>query len=53
MTVNGKTYQVGDLYTTHKTGITGTIKQIVPNSSGSVRVELDVNGASRWTTWKA
>ena len=53
MTINGKVYNVGDLYTTHQTGVTGTIKQIVPNASGSVRLELDVEGESRWTTWKA
>lgn len=53
MTANGKTYQVGDLFTTSKSKVTGTIKQIVPNASGSVRVQLEVNGDTRWTTFKA
>lgn len=53
MTANGKTYQVGDLFTTAKSKVTGTIKEIVPNASGSVRVKLEVNGEPRWTTYKA
>ena len=53
MTINGKTYEVGDLYTTHQSGVTGTIQEIIPNSSGSVRVRLDVDGKTRWTTWKS
>lgn len=52
MTINGKTYQVGDLFTTSKSKVTGTIKEIVPNASGSVRVKLEVNGDTRWTTFK-
>lgn len=50
MSVNDKTYQVGDLFTTLKSGVTGVIKEIVPNASGSVRVRLDVNGKDRWTS---
>jgi hypothetical protein len=53
MTVNGKTYQVGDLFTTSNSKVTGTIKQIIPNASGSVRVQLEVDGQPRWTTYKA
>ena len=52
MTANGKTYQVGDLFTTFTSKVTGTIKEIVPNASGSVRVRLDVDGQDRWTTVK-
>ena len=52
MTVNGKTYQVGDLFTTQKSKVTGTIQEIVPNASGSVRVKLEVDGKPRWTTFK-
>jgi hypothetical protein len=52
MTIGNKTYQIGDLYTTQKSKVTGTIKQIVPNASGSVRVQLEVNGDTRWTTFK-
>ena len=52
MTINGKTYAVGDLFTTSKSKVTGVIKEIVPNASGSVRVKLEVNGDTRWTTFK-
>jgi hypothetical protein len=48
-----KTYQIGDLFTTQKSQVTGTITEIVPNASGSVRVKLEVNGQPRWTTFKA
>lgn len=47
------TYQVGDTYTTTKSGETGTIKEIVVVSSNLVKVRIDVNGINRWTTWKA
>ena len=50
---NGKTYEIGDLFTTSRSKVTGTITEIVPNSSGSVRVKVDVNGKPRWTTFKA
>ena len=53
MTANGKTYQVGDLFTTSKSKVTGVIKQIIPNASGSVRVQLEVDGDTRWTTFKS
>lgn len=53
MAKNATLYKVGDLFTSQKSKITGTIKEIVPNSSGSVRVKLDVEGKTRWTTWKA
>jgi hypothetical protein len=46
-------YKVGDTYTSQKSKVTGTILEISPNSSGSVRVKLDVEGNTRWTTWKA
>jgi hypothetical protein len=54
MTVATNTYKVGDLYTSQKSKVTGTILEIKPNIDGqSVRVKLDVNGNTRWTTWKA
>lgn len=54
MSVATNTYKVGDLYTSQKSKVTGTITEIKPNTDGtSVRVKLDVNGASRWTTWTA
>jgi hypothetical protein len=53
MTVSVSTYKVGDLYTTQKSKVTGTITEIVPTAKNTVRVKLDVNGSTRWTTWKA
>jgi hypothetical protein len=47
------TYKIGDVFTTLKSKVTGTIEEIVPNASGSVRVRLNVNGQPRWTTYKA
>jgi hypothetical protein len=53
MTVNNKTYQVGDLFTTQRSKVTGTIKEIVPQLNKSqVRVRLEVDGKDRWTTAK-
>ena len=40
-------YEIGDLFTTSKTKVTGTIMEIVPNASGSVRIKLDVDGQPR------
>jgi len=53
MTVAVATYKVGDTYTSQKSKVTGTIVEIVPTSKDTVRVKLDVNGSTRWTTWKA
>jgi hypothetical protein len=54
MSVATATYKVGDLYTTQKSKVTGTITEITPNPNGqSVRVKLDVNGSVRYTTWTA
>jgi len=53
MAVNTALYKVGDTYTSQKSKVTGTIKEIVPNSNGTVRVKLDVEGKTRWTTWKS
>ncbi len=53
MTVATNTYKVGDLYTSQKSKVTGTILEIAPTSKDTVRVKLDVNGNTRWTTWKA
>jgi hypothetical protein len=54
MAVSTATYKVGDLYTSQKSKVTGTITEIKPNKDGStVRVKLDVNGTPRWTTWTA
>jgi hypothetical protein len=54
MAVATSTYKVGDLYTSQKSKVTGTIQEIVPSKNGNaVRVKLDVNGSTRWTTWTA
>jgi hypothetical protein len=51
MSVATNTYKVGDLYTSQKSKVTGTILAIDPQSNGNVRVKLDVNGSTRYTTW--
>lgn len=43
---------VGSQFTTAKSGVTGTVKEIVKNDNGTSRVRLDVNGQDRWTTIK-
>jgi Tfp pilus assembly protein PilZ len=54
MAVSTATYKVGDLYTSQKSKVTGTILEISPAKNGeTVRVKLDVNGNTRWTTWTA
>jgi hypothetical protein len=53
MTVSVATYKVGDTYTSQKSKVTGTILEISPTAKDTVRVKLDVNGTTRWTTWKA
>lgn len=53
MTVATATYKVGDLFTTQKSKVTGTIMEITPNANGTVRVKLDVDGKARYTTWTA
>ena len=53
MSVATATYKVGDTYTTQKSKVTGVITEITPQPNGNVRVKLDVNGKSRYTTWTA
>ena len=53
MTVATATYKVGDTYTSQKSKVTGTILEIKPMANDTVRVKLDVNGNTRWTTWTA
>ena len=53
MSVSTATYKVGDTYTSQKSKVVGIIKEIVPTNKNTVRVKLDVNGATRWTTWTA
>ena len=52
MAVATALYKVGDTYTTQKHKVTGVIKEINPQPNGTVRVRLDVEGKTRWTTWK-
>jgi len=52
MTVGVATYNVGDTYTSQKSKVTGVIKEIIPTDKNTVRVKLDVEGKTRWTTWK-
>ena len=51
MSVATATYKVGDTYTTQKSKVSGVITEIIPQSNGNVRVKLDVNGSTRYTTW--
>jgi hypothetical protein len=53
MTVATATYKVGDTFTTQKSKVSGVIQEITPQANGNVRVKLDVNGATRYTTWTA
>jgi preprotein translocase subunit YajC len=47
-----KNLTVGSQFVTAKSGVVGTIQEVVQNKSGSYRVRLDVNGQPRWTTVK-
>jgi hypothetical protein len=53
MSVATATYKVGDTYTTQKSKVTGTIQEITTLPNGNVRVKLDVEGKTRYTTWTA
>ena len=46
------TLEIGQSLTTAKSGVTGTIQEVIKNGNGSFRVRLDVNGSDRWTTVK-
>jgi hypothetical protein len=48
---NNNTYAIGDLFTTTKSQVTGIIEEIVPVSPDLVKVKINVEGESRWTTW--
>ena len=43
---------VGSQFTTAKSGVTGTVQEIVKNSNGSMRVRLETSNGARWTTVK-
>ena len=48
----GNAIEVGQSFTTAKSGVAGTVKEIIKNACGSTRILLDVNGSDRWTTVK-
>ena len=53
MTLGGYTYQLGDLFTTSRTGITGRINSFSPISSRLTRVGLTLaNGSRRYAMVK-
>ena len=43
---------VGSQFKTQKSGIVGTVQEVIQNSTGSFRIRLEVNGQDRWTTVK-
>jgi len=47
MTLQGYTYQLGDLFTTSKTGVTGRIVKFSPINSKLTRVSLQLANGSR------
>jgi hypothetical protein len=53
MSVATATYRVGDTYTTQKSKVTGVIEEITTLANGNVRVKLNVEGNTRYTTWTA
>jgi hypothetical protein len=53
MSVKTAAYNVGDTYTSQKSKVTGLIEEIKTQDNGNVRVKLNVNGATRYTTWVA
>ena len=53
MSLNGFTYQIGDLFTTSKTGVTGRINSFTPLSATLTRVGLTLaNGGYRFAMVK-
>jgi len=53
MTLQGYTYQLGDLFTTSKTGVTGRIVKFAPMSNKVTRVQLRLaNGQQRFAMVK-
>ena len=53
MTLQGYTYQIGDLFTTSKTGVTGRIEKFVPQTKNVTKVMLRLaNGQQRFAMVK-
>jgi hypothetical protein len=49
---NAENLEIGQMFTTEKSGVTGTVQEVIKNANGSLRIRLDVNGKDRWTTVK-
>ena len=44
---------IGSQFTTQKSGVSGTVQEVIKNATGSSRVRLSLaNGEDRWTTVK-
>lgn len=44
---------IGSTFTTLKSKVSGVVQEVKENANGSLRVKLDVNGDTRWTTLPA
>ena len=53
MSVANTLYKVGDTFTTQKSKVVGTITELTEQPNGNIRVKLDVEGKTRYTTWTA
>jgi hypothetical protein len=43
--------EIGEIFTSTKSGITGIVREIVENSTGSFRIRLEIeDGSEKWTT---
>lgn len=44
---------IGSSFTTRVSGVTGIVREVIENKTGTLRVRLELsNGESRWTTVK-
>jgi hypothetical protein len=46
------TPQIGETFTTLKSGVSGKVEEVIKNANGSLRIRLNVEGTERWTTVK-
>ena len=45
--------QIGSQFVTQKSGVSGTVAEVIENKNGTKRVRLTLaNGTDRWTTVK-
>ena len=51
--INMSQIEIGSQFTTQKSGVSGTVQEVIKNANGSFRVRLDVAGQPRWTTVSA